>query len=45
MASVIFARDKSQVMSAFMALVIWVGTLSQHLSCASKVLKACASNT
>ncbi len=42
MASVISARNKGQVMLAFMASVTWVGTLSQHLSCASEVLEACA---
>ncbi len=44
MASVIFARDKGWVMSVFMAFVIRVGTLSQHLSCALKVPGACTSD-
>jgi hypothetical protein len=37
-------RDKGQVMSVFMASVTQVGMLSQHLSCASEVLGACASD-
>jgi hypothetical protein len=45
MAFMISARDKGRVMSVFMASVIRVGTLSQHLSYASKVPGACASDT
>jgi hypothetical protein len=41
MASMIFVRDKGRVMSAFMASMTQVGTFSQHLSYASKVLGAC----
>jgi hypothetical protein len=44
MASVIIAKDKGQVMSAFMASMTRAGTLSQHLSCASEVPGACASD-
>jgi hypothetical protein len=44
MASVISASDKGRVMSAFMASMTRVGTLSQHLSCASEVFGACASD-
>jgi hypothetical protein len=45
MASVISARDKDRVMLAFMASVTRVGTLSQHLSCASEVPGACDSDS
>jgi hypothetical protein len=45
MASVISARVKGQVMLTFMASVTWVGMLSQHFSCASKVPEACAFDT
>jgi hypothetical protein len=44
MVFVIFARDKGRVMSTLMAFVTRVGTLSQHLSCASEVPEACTSD-
>jgi hypothetical protein len=42
MAFVIFARDNSWVMLAFMVSVTQVGTFSQYLSYASEVPWACA---
>ncbi len=44
MASLIFARDKGRVMLAFMVSMTRVGMFSQHLSCASKVPRACTYN-
>jgi hypothetical protein len=41
MASMISSKDKDQVMLVFMASVTQVGTLSQHLSYALEVPRAC----